>query len=110
MTNNTPKPAGISVNRTIRELIITWQDGTDCAYPFDGLRAICPCVGCKGGHSQMGGPPDVEKLYNTPATDLTVDNVQAVGTYAIQFHWSDGHWTGIYTWDFLRQACRGEND
>ncbi len=87
-------------------MVITWQDGTDCRYPFDGLRAICPCVECRGGHAHMGGPPDKEILFSTPATDLSVENVQAVGSYAIQFQWSDGHWTGIYTWDYLRQACR----
>jgi DUF971 family protein len=54
----------------------------------------------------MGGPPDKEILYSTPKTDLTVDEVQAVGSYAIQFQWSDGHWTGIYTWEYLRAACR----
>ena len=108
MSNLTPKPAGISVNRNTRELTITWKDGSYCAYPFDGLRAICPCVECKEGHANMGGPPDLGKLRNTPATDLTIEKAEAVGTYAIQFYWSDKHWTGIYTWAYLHLACAGD--
>ena len=100
-----PRPADVKVDRHIRQMIIRWNDGQECHYPFDGLRAICPCVECKGGHVHMGGPPDREALYQTPTTDLTVEGVQAVGSYAIQFQWSDGHWTGIYTWEYLRAAC-----
>jgi DUF971 family protein len=110
MSNPTPKdipprPKGVTVDREQAEVIIKWNDGQECRYPFDGLRAICPCVGCKGGHANMGGPPDLDLLRNTPPTGLTIDQVQAVGTYAIQFYWSDGHWTGIYTWSYLKQAC-----
>lgn len=101
----TPKPADVKVDRQTRQMIIRWNDGEVCHYPFDGLRAICPCVECKGGHAHMGGPPDRAALYQTPATDLTVEGAQAVGAYAIQFQWSDGHWTGIYTWEYLRAAC-----
>ena len=105
------KPADVKVDRNTREMIIRWHDGPECRYPFDGLRAICPCVECKGGHANMGGAPDRVALYETPPTDLTVEGVQAVGSYAIQFQWSDGHWTGIYTWEYLRAACppTGEN-
>ena len=105
MSQTDPKPTNVTVNRETSEVVISWADGAECSYPFDGLRAICPCVECKGGHSKMGGPPDVEKMMNTPTLGISVDQVRAVGSYAIQFHWSDGHWTGIYTWQFLRQAC-----
>lgn len=100
-----PKPTNVIADRQKRLLTIQWNDGTSCDYPFDGLRAICPCVSCKGGHSNMGGPPDHQKLYHSPETDLTLEGLQAVGSYALQFNWSDGHWTGIYTWDYLREGC-----
>ena len=35
---------------------------------------------------------------------IVIEQVQAVGTYALQFQWSDGHYTGIYTWTYLRSA------
>jgi DUF971 family protein len=100
-----PRPAGIQIDRNERLVKIVWSDDHKSSYPFDGLRAACPCVECRGGHSHMGAPPDRREVLLTPATELTVENVQQLGSYALQFQWSDGHWTGIYTWEFLRQAC-----
>lgn len=99
------QPTGVKADRTARVVKITWSDGAECDYPFSGLRAICPCVECKGGHANMGGPPDIEKLRTAQNASLTLQNVIPVGSYALQFQWSDGHSTGIYTWDYLRKAC-----
>ena len=100
-----PRPTNITADRQKRTLFITWDDGHESAYPFDGLRAVCPCVECKGGHAYMGGPPDPKLVRDTPPTDLNLEQVSAVGSYALQFFWADGHNTGIYTWDTLREAC-----
>lgn len=97
-------PTKITADRNSRELIITWNDDHVSHLPFDGLRAVCPCVMCKGGHANMGKPANPCTVRDTPATDLTLNGVQAVGTYAVQLDWSDGHSTGIYTWQYLRQA------
>ncbi|MCB8943669.1 MAG: DUF971 domain-containing protein [Ardenticatenaceae bacterium] len=102
---NNIKPTNVTADRQQRLLIIEWDNGQRCEYPFAGLRAICPCVECKGGHAHMGGPPDVAKLWQTQNEALNLENVQAVGSYAVQFFWNDGHSTGIYTWDYLWQAC-----
>ena len=98
------RPAGVTADRNERVLIIKWNDGHESGLPFAGLRAICPCVECKGGHDNMGGPPDLDVLQNTHDESINLEKVEAVGSYALQFRWSDGHWTGIYTWEFLRQA------
>lgn len=103
------RPAEITADRQQRVLIIKWQDGHVSRYPFDGLRAVCPCVACKGGHSQMGTPPDPRTVRDTPATDLTLEQLQSVGSYALQPIWSDGHATGLYTWELLRMACPCED-
>lgn len=99
------RPANITADRTQRLLFITWDDGHESAYSFNGLRAVCPCVACKGGHAHMGQPPDPRTVRDAPKTDLNLDRVEAVGSYALQFFWNDGHATGIYTWELLRQAC-----
>lgn len=99
------KPTNVKADRNERILTITWEDGKECRYPFAGLRAICPCVDCRGGHENMGGPPDVSLLYLTPNEGMNLEKIDAVGSYALQMVWSDGHWTGIYTWEYLRQAC-----
>lgn len=99
------RPTGVTADRNTRVLVIAWDDGSSCTYSFAGLRAICPCVTCRGGHDNMGQPPDKALLQVAKDDELTLKNLQAVGSYALQFDWSDGHNTGIYTWDYLYEAC-----
>ena len=56
-------PDNITADRNEHLLIITWNDGKECRYPFAGLRAVCPCAECQGGHDNMGQPADKELLY-----------------------------------------------
>ncbi len=105
MMTNKVQPVNVTADRKKRVVLIEWGDGRLCEYSFAGLRAICPCVACKGGHAHMGGPPDIEKMQSAQNDTLNLENVQAVGSYAIQFFWDDGHATGIYTWEFLQKAC-----
>ena len=104
------KPTGVKVDKTERILTINWEDGHVSRYPFAGLRAACPCVECKGGHANMGGPGDPAHMANAPESDVTIEKADAVGAYALQFMWSDGHYTGIYTWEYLRQLAPGPAD
>lgn len=108
MQNNV-RPAQIELNKTTAELLITWRaDQQECYYPLPQLREACPCVECRGGHANMGragDPTDLLALTLTPARSYIVENVLLVGNYAIQFFWDDGHHTGIYTWEYLRQLC-----
>ena len=101
----TIRPAGVTVDRQKRSVTIQWSDGRNCAYSFAGLRAICPCVLCQGGHTNMGRPADKLLLEKAQNDSLKLEAANAVGTYAIQFVWSDGHDSGIYTWQYLREAC-----
>lgn len=100
-----PRPVAITADRTERILQIRWQDGHESVYPFAGLRAVCPCAECKGGHENMGGPPDPRVVRDTPRGEINLREVEQVGSYALQFSWSDGHAMGIYTWEMLREAC-----
>ena len=79
------------------ELAVRWEDGHESFYRFDDLRRRCPCAVCnerrQAGQILLG--PAVQPLEMTP-----------VGSYAVQFRWSDGHSSGIYTYDSLRDACR----
>jgi DUF971 family protein len=52
----------------------------------------------------MGGPPDLDVLQNARDETINIKEVGAVGSYALQIQWSDGHQGGIYTWAFLREA------
>jgi len=98
------RPANVVADRAQRVLTITWSDGRECRYSFAGLRAVCPCVLCQGGHANMGRPADKLLLRRTQNDDLNLEAITPVGTYAVQFRWSDGHDTGIYTWEYLYEA------
>jgi len=53
----------------------------------------------------MGEEPDPLAVRNAEDSLLNLENVEMVGGYALKFTWSDGHGTGIYTWDLLRSVC-----
>jgi DUF971 family protein len=85
-------------------LRITWSDGHVGEYDYEYLRGYCPCAACQGHtneairfHSPPEGAGGEGGLYP--------ESIQPVGNYALSFHWSDGHDTGIYRFDFLRRIC-----
>ncbi len=97
------KPQAITLNKTLGQLEIIWTDGLVSSYPLSHLREACPCVECRGGHSKMGlehAPDDLLQLV--PRRSYKVTALSAVGNYALQPSWDDGHSTGIYTWEYLR--------
>ena len=98
----TSKATAVKADRTQRQLEISWEDGHVSHYSFDGLRLACPCAECKGGHAFMGTitPPDVVK--NAPDLGIQLEQLIPAGAYALQPLWSDGHSSGIYTWELLR--------
>jgi DUF971 family protein len=100
-------PKSITANRKQARLFVDWNDGESCAYPFDLLRSACPCAQCRGGHENMRPEPDASMftipLMAVQATQLK--NVEAVGNYAINIEWEDGHKYGIYNWHYLRALC-----
>jgi DUF971 family protein len=81
-------------------LHFVWPGGREVTVPALRLRDLCPCAGCveEGTGKKILDPKTI------PA-DIRPLEVLGVGNYAIQIHWSDGHSTGIYTWQTLREAC-----
>ena len=92
---------------------IDWKDGHQSAWTFAWLRNACPCATCHEEREKTGRLPGAPKpkeqallmMYEAPVKPLEV--VQ-VGKYALKFKWSDGHESGIYSWEYLRQACQCE--
>lgn len=82
------------------EVRIRWVGGPEATVPAARLRDLCPCAGCveEGTGRKILDPATI------PA-DIRPDQIVAVGNYAIQITWSDGHSTGIYSWQTLRDAC-----
>lgn len=79
---------------------ILWPGGPEVTVPAARMRDACPCAGCieEGTGRKLLDPATI------PA-DIRPEEITAVGSYAVQFRWSDGHSTGIYAWDTLRRAC-----
>ncbi len=80
-----------------RTLSISWSNGKSLRYALDVLRASCPCADCV---DEWTGEVRV-KVEMFP--DVTLRTLQQVGNYAFQIGFSDGHATGIFTWERLCQ-------
>jgi len=105
------RPTNVTVDRATGQLEIVWDDGLVSRYPLAHLREACPCVECRGGHAKMGmanAPEDILKL--TPRRSYSITGMSAVGNYALQPSWDDGHATGIYTWEYLRLLSPQKQD
>lgn len=89
-------PTEINHVRSKAILRITWEDGHVGEYPETYLRGYCPCATCQG-HSAT------RKYISLP--DAKLQEIRAVGNYAVEFVWADGHSTGIYSFDYLRSLC-----
>lgn len=98
------KPASIEVSNSEQVLEITWADGHKSIYPLYGLRKNCPCVMCRGGHSEMG-KYEMGLFFVEPAQHFEIKNIETIGNHALRISWSDGHNTGMYRWDLLRAMC-----
>ena len=82
------------------ELHITWGDDEECSYTASELRRACPCAQCVNEWTgqRVLKPEDI-------SDDLSIQDIAIVGRYALNFRWSDGHETGIYSFRYLRQLC-----
>jgi DUF971 family protein len=92
---------------------IDWKDGHQSVWNFAWLRNACPCATCHEDREKTGRPLGVPKpkeqtllkMYEPPVRPL---EVTPVGKYALKFKWSDGHESGIYSWEYLRRVCQCE--
>ncbi len=95
------KPVSVEVSNGEQVLEIEWADGHKSIYPLFGLRKNCPCVMCRGGHSEMG-TYEMELFYVEPTQHYEIEDLQTVGNHALKISWNDGHKTGMYRWELLR--------
>ena len=82
------------------ELGIVWEDGHESYYPGHMLRCACACAECV---DEMSGRKVLQD--DRVPSDVRALAVHGVGNYAIGIRWSDGHDTGIYTFERLRELC-----
>ena len=86
-------------------LTITWQDGRESVYPIAHLRRLSPSADMRELRKSMKKNPltILPSGSGSGGGSVTAVDAEMVGNYAIKIIFSDGHATGIYTWDYLRE-------
>ena len=90
-------PTNIRALQPEQILEVTWPESRIDRFPYLTLRAECPCATCR---NEWTGERMLDPKSIRP--DLKLVGMENVGTYAVQFSWSDGHSSGIFTWETLR--------
>src|SRR5512139_32057 len=94
LDHTTPVPTEIKLHQTSRVLEIAYSDGRAFKLPYEFLRVYSPSAEVRGH-----GPG--QETLQVGKRDVTIAAVEPVGHYAIQPRFSDGHDSGIYSWDYL---------
>ena len=94
LTRDTPAPTMLTVHQQSRVLEVAFDDSAHFRIPFELMRIYSPSAEVQGH-----GPG--QEVLQTGKRDVIVIDISAVGHYAVQPRFSDGHDTGIYSWDLL---------
>jgi DUF971 family protein len=94
LDQTTPVPTEIKLHQTSRVLEIAYSDGRAFKLPYELLRVYSPSAEVRGH-----GPG--QETLQVGKRDVTIAEVEPVGHYAIQPRFSDGHESGIFSWDYL---------
>ena len=94
MEGNTPRPTEIKLHQKSRLLELGFADGKTFRLPCEFLRVYSPSAEVRGH-----GPG--QEVLQTGKRDVEITHIEPAGNYAIQLTFSDGHDSGIYSWDLL---------
>ena len=89
-----PAPTDLTVHGASRQLEISFADGRSFRIPFELMRIYSPSAEVQGH-----GPG--QEVLQTGKRDVTVIDIEQVGNYAVKPTFSDGHDTGLFTWEYL---------
>jgi len=98
----TPIPIDIKVHTRSRIFEIAFEDGIRGELTHEFLRVHSPSAEVRGH-----GPG--QEMLQLGKESVTIDSVEPVGNYAVKLHFSDGHNTGIYTWELLYDMARNRD-
>ena len=103
LTPETPVPTGIVVHAKSRALEVQYADGSSYRIPFELMRVYSPSAEVRGH-----GPG--QETLQTGKRDVSIVSIEGVGNYALQPTFSDGHATGIYSWDLLYELATRQDE
>jgi DUF971 family protein len=113
VTSLEPEHIAISKSKGIK---IDWKDSHHSEYSLAYLRDECPCASCTGAHGTEPQKTDYSAQESKPSNPfqmykpvLRMLNVEPIGHYAVRIDWSDGHNTGIYSFEHFRKICPCES-
>ena len=100
---DTPKPTSLTLHQASRVVEVGFDDGKRFRLPFELLRVYSPSAEVQGH-----GPG--QEVLQTGKREVQIVSLDAVGHYAVQPHFSDGHDSGIFSWDYLYFLGREQAD
>lgn len=94
-------PTNIRALQGEQVLELTWEGGGVARLPYKYLRGECPCASCR---NEWTG----ERILDPQSIrdDLKLEGMEQIGNYAVRLGWSDGHSSGLYTWETLLRLTR----
>ena len=95
---NTPIPCAITLHQKSRQLELEYADGPCYRLDFEFLRVFTPSAEARGH-----GPG--QEVLQTGKRQVTIERIEPVGTYALRLVYSDGHDSGLYSWDLLHNLA-----
>ena len=87
-----------------KELALKWEGDPEQFVPLQSLRLACPCASCAGETDVMGNVSKGPEMKFTDAS-YRIKQIQPIGGYAFQFFWDDGHSSGLYSIEYLREVA-----
>ncbi len=94
LSKNTPRPTDIKLHQVSRILEVSFDDGAHFQLPCEFLRVYSPSAEVRGH-----GPG--QEVLQVGKENVNITGIEPVGLYALKLNFSDGHDTGLYSWDYL---------
>ncbi|MDO9434764.1 DUF971 domain-containing protein [Hydrogenophaga sp.] len=94
LTKDTPTPQSITLHQQSRVLEVGFSDGSEFKLPFELMRIYSPSA-------EVQGHGKGQEILQTGKREVDIVALEPVGNYAVQPTFSDGHSTGIFSWDYL---------
>jgi len=94
LTKNSPIPTAVTVHQASKVLEVAFADGAAFRIPFELMRIYSPSA-------EVQGHGAGQEVLQTGKRDVGINGLEQVGNYAVQPEFSDGHNTGLFTWDYL---------
>jgi DUF971 family protein len=101
--SNTPRPTEITLHQQSRELEIAFDDGNRYRLTCEFLRVYSPSAEVRGH-----GPG--QEVLQVGKREVNITAIEPVGAYAIKPTFSDGHDTGLYSWEYLHDLGKNQHD